>query len=279
MGWLQGKVALITGGAHGIGRSVALRFIAEGAGVVVLDLDGDELARLQQQHGASLVGVPGDVRRYEDHERAAAVALQQFGKIDVLIANAAIHDGFIPMTALPPSALGQGYSELFDVNVKGCLLAVKAALPALQQSSGNIIFTLSGSSFFPDGGGVLYTASKHAVLGLLRQLAFELAPNIRVNGVAPGGTISNLASAPSLRAYTKERPFGMDRSEAIKRRNPMGLVMDGDDHVAAYVLLASDQAAAITGEVIRSDGGLSIRGCWQGESPLRNWIEARASDD
>jgi len=259
MGWLEGKSVYLTGGGAGIGRAILDRFLKEGAHVSVLDLSKERLAEIEAQYGDRVVTYHGDVRNYEDHERAVAKTVEAFGKCDCLIANAGLFDGFVKLIDLKPDVLEQAYQELFDVNVKGCFFAARAALPALLKSNGNIIFSLSGASFYPDGGGTIYTATKHAVLGLLRQLAFEVAPTVRVNGVALGGTITQLKVIASLEEFTPTVSVE-EKKKSIQNRNPMRMYMEPDDHVATYVLLASDQAPAITGEVIHSNGGLPVRG-------------------
>ncbi|WP_240620428.1 SDR family NAD(P)-dependent oxidoreductase [Peribacillus acanthi] len=115
-----------------------------------------------------------------------------FGKLDVFIANAGVFDGFAKFADVTPTALSEAYDYLLNINVKGSFFGAKAALKETQKTNGNIIFTVSGASFYPDGAGVWYAASKHAQIGLMRQLAFELAPKIRVNAVAPGETLSQV---------------------------------------------------------------------------------------
>lgn len=259
MGWLEKKVALLTGGGSGIGRAILDRFLVEGAQVAVLDRSAEALKTIDDQYGERVVTIQGDVRYYADHEQAVAQAVERFGRLDCLIANAGLFDGFVRLADLEPERLEQTYEQLFSVNVKGYFYAARAALPALQESEGNIIFSLSGASFYPDGGGTVYTASKHAALGLLRQLAFEVAPKVRVNGVALGGTITSLRVVPSLDGVARE-VSPEEKKKSISGRNPMRMYMKPEDHTACYVLLASDQAPAITGEVIHSDGGLTVRG-------------------
>lgn len=262
MGWLEGKVAWVTGGASGIGRAVVERFIAEGARVTVLDRSAEGLAALSRRYdGAVLRLMEGDVRNWDDNRRACEETVAAFAGIDVVVANAGIFDGFVSLRRLPEPQLAPAFDQVMGVNVLAPLYAVKAALPYLDRrpAGASVIFTASGASFYPDGGGPLYTASKHALLGLIRQLAFELAPRIRVNGVAPGGTRSALAVAPALRELVG--PLSEEeRGRRIRERNPLGLLMEPEDHVGAYVLLASDQARAVTGTVIESDGGLGVRG-------------------
>lgn len=259
MGWLKGKSVYLTGGGSGIGRAILDRFIEEGANVAVLDRDQERLASIREQYPDQVVTYHGDVRHYHDHERAIAQTIEAFGKCDVAIANAGLFDGFVKLIDLEPDVLEQSYQELFDVNVKGSFFAARAALPELIKTKGNVIFSLSGASFYPDGGGTIYTATKHAVLGLLRQLAFEVAPTVRVNGVALGGTITQLNVIPSLKDLAPSISVE-EKKKSIQNRNPMRMFMEPQDHVATYVLLASDQAPAITGEVIHSDGGLNVRG-------------------
>ncbi|WP_132743348.1 SDR family NAD(P)-dependent oxidoreductase [Scopulibacillus darangshiensis] len=259
MGWLEGKTAVITGGASGVGKAIVHRFVHEGANVCVLDISKEKLQLLDSEYGKKVISIRGDARNFKDNRAAVSLAVETFGKLDTLVLNAGIFDGFKKFADLSPEVIEAAYNEILDINVKGYLLGVKAALPELIKNNGTIVFTVSGASFYPDGGGVLYTASKHAELGLMRQMAFELAPDIRVNGVALGGTMTELGVAPSLRPYYTA-PTADDRKISISNRNPLKMFMEPEDHVASYVLLASDQSKAITGEIISSDGGLGVRG-------------------
>lgn len=259
MAELSGKSVYITGGASGIGKAVAEAFIKEGAVVTVLDRSAAGLRELEQQFGTSVRTITGDVTVYEDHQRAVQCAVEAFGKLDILVSNAGVFDAFAKFVDVTPEALSEAYDMLFSINVKGSFFAAKAAVDELKRTRGNIIFTVSGAGFYPDGGGVWYTASKHAQIGLLRQLAFELAPDIRVNAVAPGGTLTALSVIEPLRPFVNVVD-NETKAKNIKRRNPLQIAMEAEDHVGAYVLLASDKARAITGEVLASDGGLVVRG-------------------
>lgn len=256
---LKDKVVLITGGASGIGEAVTRRFIQEGAKVGIIGRSKEKLVKMKEEFGENIVTCQGDVSKYEDNEQAVQATVEKFGKLDVFIGNAGVFDGFAKFADVTPEALSEAYDFLLNINLKGSFFGVKAALEELQKSNGNIIFSVSGASFYPDGGGVWYTASKHAQVGLMRQLAFELAPNIRVNAVAPGGTLTELTVIPPLHSFVKIVD-NETKAKSIKKRNPLQLAQMPEDHVGAYVLLASDQAKAITGEVISSDGGLSVRG-------------------
>ncbi|CAH0180446.1 SDR family NAD(P)-dependent oxidoreductase [Peribacillus sp. Bi134] len=256
---LKDKVVWITGGASGIGEAVTRRFIQEGAKVSIIGRSKDTLAKMKEEFGENILTYQGDISKYEDNEHAVQATVEQFGKLDVFVANAGVFDGFAKFADVTPEALSEAYDYLLDINVKGSFFGAKAALEELKKTNGNIIFTVSGASFYPDGGGVWYTASKHAQIGLMRQLAFELSPSIRVNAVAPGGTLTALTVIPPLRPFVNIVDNDT-KASSIKKRNILQLAQMPEDHVAAYVLLASDESRAITGEVISSDGGLSVRG-------------------
>src|SRR5256714_5567181 len=199
MGWLEGQAAIVTGGASGLGRAVVDRFVQEGARVVVLDRSAEHLEKLRADHDRrTVVTVKGDVTSPAANDKAVAAAVKAFGQLDVFVGNAGIGDYAIPMAHLPLNMLPEVFDEVFGVNVKGYILGTKAALPELVKSRGCVIYTLSNAAFDPAGGGVFYTASKHAVRGLVTQLAYELAPKVRVNGVAPGGCGTDLPGPKCL---------------------------------------------------------------------------------
>jgi NAD(P)-dependent dehydrogenase (short-subunit alcohol dehydrogenase family) len=165
---------------------------------------------------------------------------------------------------LPPDRVDAAFDELFAVNVKGYLLGAKAAVGPLLQSRGSIIFTLSNAGFYPGGGGPLYTASKHAGVGVVRQLAYELAPKVRVNAVAPGGMATDLRGPAALgmqdRSISALRAAGEDR----RRLTPLQVDPEPGDYAAHYVLLAARaESPTVTGAIINCDGGLGVRGIRQ----------------
>jgi NAD(P)-dependent dehydrogenase (short-subunit alcohol dehydrogenase family) len=215
--------------------------------------------------------VGGDVRFLADNVRAVEETVERFGKLDIFIGNTGVGDAFTELKDLAPDVIEAAFDEMFAVNVKGYLLGAKAALPELVATGGCMIFTLSNSSFLADGGGPLYIASKHACLGLVRQLAHELAPRIRVNGVAPGGTVTDfrlLASFGLDEQGRQQRVYEVDdghraadKHEFLAEVAPLKFSPDASDHAGAYVLLASEENSRnITGTVINCDGGLGVRG-------------------
>ena len=261
MGWLEGRVVLITGASSGIGAAVAKRFLSEGARVTTLDRKPAD----SDQTGADadrLVSVQGDVTHFADNERAVQRTLDAFGRLDVVVGNAGVHDAYASLAQLSSDQISSTFDDMFAVNVKAYLYLAKAALRPLVESRGSIIYTLSSAGSFADGGGPIYTASKHAAVGLVRQLAHELAPIVRVNGVSPAGTRTSLRSLTTP-AGSDDRVFrdGGPSDADLRASKPLDIAPSAADHAGSYVFLASpENSAAFTGEVLHSDGGLGVRG-------------------
>lgn len=266
MGALDGEVALITGGGSGIGRAVVDRYIEEGARVGVVDVVADRLTELADAYGKRVVCVEGDVTKLETNKRAVAQTVAAFGKLDVFVANAGLGDAFREIMDIPEDDVAKVYDEIFDLNVKAVILGARVAVPELLKTEGSIVITLSNSSFYPDGGGVMYIGSKHAALGVMRQLAHELAPFIRVNGVSPGATKTDIRMPVSFgldergqRIRTHTHPSNAD--EAVERVTPLRMHALPADHAGAFVLVASRRdGRAMTGSVVQTEAGLGIRG-------------------
>jgi 2,3-dihydroxy-2,3-dihydrophenylpropionate dehydrogenase len=262
-GWLDGDVALITGGGSGIGAAVAHRFVDEGALVVILGLDGDRLSsvRAESSDPSRVHVVTGDVRSTADLSRAVEEAVSTFGKLDTLVPNAGVWDYQRQLTRLTGDELSAAFDEIFSINVKGYLLAAAAAWRALVETRGSIVMTLSNASFYVNGGGPLYTASKHACLGLMRELAYELAPKVRVNGVACGGMRTDLRGPAALALNDRSIAASFDKRSAAPPIPLHDSSVDPHDFTGPYVLLASrSQGGTITGHAIQADGGIGVRG-------------------
>lgn len=265
-GRLAGDVALITGGGSGIGWAVARRFLAEGAHVVIFGRGQDKLDAAVAESGAPerMLAVAGDVRETADLHRAVDAAVQRFGRLDILVPNAGIWDYNRSVTRLDGAELAEAFDELFAINVKGYLLAVEAAWRELVKSRGSIVMTLSNASFHTAGGGPVYTASKFACRGLVNQLAYELAPKVRVNGVAVGGMNTDLRGPVSI--GLKDRSISASFAKStITGNNPLIPLHDAsvepEDFTAPYVMLASrTEAGNITGQSLQVDGGIAVRG-------------------
>ena len=259
--WFEGRVAYITGGSRGIGLAVARRYLQEGAaGVVLLDLAPGQVPDLQAEYPGKVEFVAGDVRDFAVQQSAVALAQERFGRLDVAVGNAGVFDFRRPLHGYSPELLASTMDELFGINLRGYLYTALAARESLLQSSGSVIFTASVASFHSGGGGVLYTMGKHALVGLVRQLALEWAPHIRVNAVGPGGTLTELSGTSALGHQQRTIDDKGDLAERIGRHVPLGFAQKPEDHTGLYLLLASrDNSRAITGQVFMSDGGVGVR--------------------
>jgi NAD(P)-dependent dehydrogenase (short-subunit alcohol dehydrogenase family) len=257
---LKNQTIIVTGGASGLGAAIVKRFINEGANVGVLDRSPDGCNELKQQYGEKIHCVVGDVRLYEDNESIVTQCVEKFGQLDCVVGNAGIWDYNMTLVDMPAEKLAESFRELFDINVLGYMMLSKAALKPLVASNGSMIFTVSNAGFWPSGGGMLYTATKHAVAGMIKQLAFELAPHVRVNGVAPGGISTQLKGPESLGMGNAKFP-GEQMAKGAGGFVPIGKMPTPDEYAGAYVFFASRQDnIPSTGAILNHDGGFGIRG-------------------
>jgi NAD(P)-dependent dehydrogenase (short-subunit alcohol dehydrogenase family) len=253
---LDGSVALVVGGARGIGRGVVERFVAEGARVGVVDRDVDALGVLASELGDAVHPIAGDATNPEVHVRAVGEVGARTGDLDCLVCCAGVFDFRAAVGDLDITRLAAAFDQMFAVNVKSALLATRAAVAPLRRRRGSVILTASGAAFAPEGGGVLYGASKWAVRGLVTHLARELAPEVRVNGVAPGGTSGTSLSAPDALDASQTVAADPRRDARLAADTLLGRAPTPRDHAGTYVYLASARLSpAVTGVVVRSDGG------------------------
>jgi NAD(P)-dependent dehydrogenase (short-subunit alcohol dehydrogenase family) len=258
MSELAGTRALVIGAGSGIGRAVHDAFVAGGAVVVALERDAGKAGELRSAHAETIV-LTGDATVPDDNDAAVAAAVETHGGLDVLVNCVGIFDFYRGVRDLDRGELIPAFDELFHVNVASMLLGVHAALGPLTAARGSIVLTCSTSSFYPGRGGVLYVASKFAVRGLVVALAHELAPDVRVNGVAPGGTIGTDLRGPAALGLDEQslgaRP---DRAAELQAHTPLHIALTAADHAASYVFLAT--ARGITGTIVHPDGGIGIKG-------------------
>ena len=251
---LAGRAAIITGGAAGIGRATAELFAEEGARVVVADLDeksGDETVSVIKGKGGEAIFVATDVSREDDAQRLCEEALRAFGRVDILVNNAAT---FV-LKGLEASI--EDWRRSLDVNVVGTALVSRFAVEAMKRSGGGAIVNLGSiSSFIAQPQFVTYSATKAALVQMTRNMALDLAPfGIRVNCVCPG-TILTRASQDHM-----ER-VGMTLEEFVAEEGPKHLLgRIGKPREVAYAILflASDEASFITGTHLMVDGGYTAR--------------------
>lgn len=252
-GRLEGMTALVTGASSGIGKATAERFIAEGANVVLADINEAAGAALAGQLGARARFVRVDHNDRAQIRAAVAVALDAFGALDTAVANAGVSFAG-PVDSADDSVL----ERVIGNNLVAQFKVAQEALPALRERAKSrpllvsILFTASLQSFKAKPNFSVYTASKHGVMGMVRGLALELATTgIRVNGVCPAVT-----DTPLLREFTAA--IADNEEEAMRRFRatvPLGVMVEPGDVAAAFAFLASGDARMITGHGLAVDGG------------------------
>jgi len=204
----EGKVAVITGAAGGIGRAAVARFAQEGANIVVVDLPGtalDEAVAEAEASGVRAVAVPADVTRSADVERYVAAARDRFGRIDAFFNNAGIEGWIGPMLNYPEDQ----FDRVLAVNVKGVWLGMKYVAPVMAAGGGVIVNTASVAGLSGTPGIFAYGASKHAVVGMTKTAALELAPmRIRVCAVCPSPIETRIDACPRTRHQPRRTRVG-----------------------------------------------------------------------
>lgn len=242
----ENKSVLVTGGSSGIGKATAERFAREGGRVLIFADRAEELgatAEAFRAQGLEVIECHGDASLADDVDRAVALALQRFGRIDVLISNAgfAYYEPFLDISE-------EHWDRLMAVNLKGMFLfSQRAARQMITQGGGVILFTSSVNGLAAETGLASYNASKAGILLLMKTLALELARHrIRVNAVCPG-----FIDTPITHAFIANDPHW----PAYLRSIPWGRAGRPDEVAAAFAFLASDEAEYITGEYLVIDGG------------------------
>src|ERR1700760_928159 len=251
-GRLSGKIALITGGAGSIGLATARAFAAEGAKVMITDLSEDALARAAASSDSDdVVWRTTDVTDSEQVRAAVQATVQEFGRLDIAFANAGVFGVVAPVSDYPVEV----FERVIAVNVIGSFLVAKHALAAMADG-GSWIVNSSVVGLTSDRGIAAYATSKHAVVGLVRTAAKEMAPRgIRVNSLHPGPTDNEFQSAIEVEAIGASRE---ESAKAFEQMIPLARHASPDEIAAAVVFLASDESRLMTGHTLTVDGGLSI---------------------
>ncbi len=243
---LKDKVCIVTGGGMGIGRAYALGLAAEGARVVVADIaDPMPVVKEIEARGGQALGVGCDVSKEADTQRMATMTLDRWGRIDVLVNNAALYGTLKrrPFMEIPV----EEWDRVMAVNLRGLFLCARAVFPAMKAQGKGKIINVASSTFFKGVPNYIhYTTSKGGVVGFTRSLARELGDHgIRVNAIAPGFTLSG----QNEKNQTEEAKQANIKMRMLKRAQVP------EDLVGTIVFLASDDSDFITGQTIAVDGG------------------------
>ncbi len=261
MGRLDGKVAVITGGASGIGEATARLFVAEGARVVVADIQDARGLALATELGASAVYQHADVTREDDVRDAVARAVTAFGRLDCMFNNAGILGTVGPVEDIPVDE----YELTMQVLLRSVFLGMKYASPVMKaQGSGSIISTSSVAGIIAGDGPHIYATAKAAVIQLTKSVALELAEHsIRVNAICPGATVT-----PMVLSGVPNTPQAEDAVKAaFTRYQPIPRAGEAIDIAQAALWLASDESTFVTGQAIVVDGGLTTGRPWPKQPP------------
>lgn len=254
MGRLERKVAVVTGGASGIGATTVRRFVEEGAQVVIADILDERGQALADDLGTAATYAHADVAREEDVAAAIGLAMRRWGRLDCMFNNAGLSGVDELIEAIPM----EGYQQTMDVLFKGVLLGMKHAAPIMKrQHSGSIINTASVAGLRTGFGPYVYSAAKAAVIHLSRCAAMELGEwGVRVNSICPGGIVTPIfAKAFGLSADQADETLGKV-SELLHGFQPIARPGHPQDIAAAAVFLASDESGFVNGHALVVDGGL-----------------------
>jgi NAD(P)-dependent dehydrogenase (short-subunit alcohol dehydrogenase family) len=253
---LDGKVAVITGAASGIGLAAAELFVNEGARVLAVDLQAQVLEDAIGRLGPSARSYAADVVKEPDMEAAMAAAAETFGGIDIVLANAGILGTQALIRDFPPDEM----RHVLDVNIMGVVIAIKSAIPYLEKrGGGSIVITSSVAGVMGNPRGVAYFGSQHAVIGVMRVAAKEFGPlNVRVNTVNPG-----LVDTPMMREVEASAcPEDPMKGRAMILSEPLlpPRYVQPKEVAELMLYLASDSAINCTGGIYMIDGGIQLAG-------------------
>ncbi|KAI3680470.1 hypothetical protein L6452_35241 [Arctium lappa] len=244
----EGKVAIVTASTQGIGFSIAQRLGHEGASVIISSRkqkNVDEAVKKLKAHGIEVLGLVCHVSNAQQRKDLIEQTVQKYGKIDVIVSNAAVNPSVDAILDSHESTL----DKLWEVNVKTSILLLQDASPHLTKGS-SIVFISSISAYQPPSSMAIYGVTKTALLGLTKALATEMAPHTRVNCVAPGIVPTRFARFITNNDIIRN---------AIEEKTPLKRLGTAEDMAAATAFLASDEASYITGETIVVAGGMSSR--------------------
>jgi NAD(P)-dependent dehydrogenase (short-subunit alcohol dehydrogenase family) len=243
------KVAVVTGAASGMGKEIAILYAKEGAKVVASDINLDAakttVAEIESNGGIA-TALLVNVAKEEDIQKLIDTAVNTYGTLDILVNNAGIMDNFVPAADLTDEL----WERVFAINTTGPMRAIRKALPIFTgQGSGVIVNIASTGGLMGSRAGAAYTAAKHAVIGLTKNVGFQYATlGVRCNAIAPGGINTNIAAAIS-----NPHEFGMGRAIAGMNLNPR--VGEPEEIARVALFLASDDSSFVNGTVVIADAG------------------------
>jgi NAD(P)-dependent dehydrogenase (short-subunit alcohol dehydrogenase family) len=272
MGKLDGKVAVITGGASGIGAAAVRLFVEEGCRVVIADVQDDKGARLADELGKSSAYLHADVSRESDVSGAIAHALSRFGRLDCLYNNAGLGGVSGPIAEIPVD----GYDQTMGVLLRGVFLGMKHAAPIMKrQGSGSIVSTASVAGLQAGYGPHIYSAAKAAVVHLTRSVAMELGESgVRVNCICPGGIATPIFGEAIGVSGAEADRVAETMKVLLTARQPIQRAGLPEDIARAALWLASEDSSFVNGHALIVDGGLIGGRMWSVVQEQRQQLRA-----
>jgi NAD(P)-dependent dehydrogenase (short-subunit alcohol dehydrogenase family) len=258
---LKDDVVLATGAGSGLGLGVVRHFQSEGAQLAILEIVPEKVEALRAEFPDALV-LQGDVTKIDDLQRCREAVVEKYGRLNALVGFQGIFDQNIPLKETPLEKLDSLFDELFHINVQGYILSAKIFIDLLEESEGALVLTSSTAAYAADGGGLMYTATKGAVRSVVNQLAFEFAPKVRVNGVAPSGIANSQLRGPAALGMEAQKQSDIpveDFKALIMRLMPMQYLPTPEEHGPLYAFLASRHNRIMTGQTVIADQGLFNR--------------------
>jgi len=246
---LLNKVAVVTGAASGMGKAIAELFAEQGAKVVISDLDLEKANQVVEEimaKGGNAIAVAGNVAVEMDVQRLINTAVSKYGTVDILVNNAGIMDNFVPAGELTDEL----WEKVFAVNATGPMRTTRQALPIfVEKGAGVIVNIASNGGLFVSRAGAAYTASKHAVIGLTKNVGYQYAKlGVRCNAIAPGAVKTNIAA--SLKEPNR---FGAERAQSGMGINPR--LGEPEEIAKVALFLACDDSSLLNGTTITADAG------------------------
>ncbi|WP_071131847.1 SDR family oxidoreductase [Enterococcus timonensis] len=249
---LRDQVAIVTGSSSGIGKEITRLFLQEGAKVMAADLNEEGCLRLQDEVGEelakNLLFLATDVSKKEQVEQLIAKTTEKFGQLDILVNNAGVMDDMVPVGDLTDEL----WEKVMRINVDGVMYACRLAIPLMENRNGKIINISSVGGLFGNKAGAAHTASKHAVIGLSKNIGFMYARSgLRCNVIAPGATQTNIQET-----MKNVHEFGVGRTKTDAASVPR--VGEAKEVANVALFLASDDSSMINGSVIVADAGWTV---------------------
>jgi NAD(P)-dependent dehydrogenase (short-subunit alcohol dehydrogenase family) len=246
---LENKVAVVTGAGSGMGKAIAVLYAKEGAKVVATDINEESVKAVAAEiiaAGGAATAIVANVAKEEDVQKMIDTAIEKYGTLDILVNNAGIMDNFVPAEEVTDEL----WDRVLAINTTGTMRAIRKALPIfLEKKSGVIINNASVGGLYGSRAGAAYTASKHAVIGLTKNVGFQYAmEGIRCNAIAPGGVNTNIGTT-----MNNPSKFGMERAMSGAQNNPRS--GESEEIATVAVFLGSNDSSFVNGQVITADGG------------------------